>query len=61
MLPPPQKGRPRGGYFTCFIVVCIKSMFIKIDIIERLGIFAINEILADLMTRPKYFNCRGFL
>ncbi len=35
-------------------------MIIKIDIIERLGIFAINEIFTDLMTRLKYFNCMGF-
>ncbi|MDO8871485.1 MAG: hypothetical protein Q7V05_01980, partial [Methanoregula sp.] len=46
-------GRPRGGYLTGFVVGFTESIFDKIDIFERLGIFASSEILADCVTRPK--------
>ncbi|MDO8871392.1 MAG: hypothetical protein Q7V05_01480, partial [Methanoregula sp.] len=49
-------GRPRGGYLTGFVVGFTESIFDKIDIFERLGIFASSEILADCVTRPKICN-----
>lgn len=61
MLPPPPKGRPRGGYVTGFVVGFAVIRFLDtIDIIERFGIFAISECFADCVTRP-VFCAREFL
>jgi len=41
---------------TGFIVGFTVILFDKIDIMQRSGIFAASEILADLVTQPIFYN-----
>jgi len=49
----PRRDAPAAATYPISLLSLQESIFDKIDIIERSGIFAINEILADCVTRPK--------